>query len=107
VADVLVLPSDLEPHGDVIKEGMCFGLPAVVSDRVGAAADVVEHGENGYIYPCGDWEALAKRLEELASDDNRREVMGRSADRTAKEWDHEITISSLIKTLNTVLKRES
>ena len=36
IADVLILPSDQETWGIVVNEALCFGLPVIVSDQVGA-----------------------------------------------------------------------
>jgi len=59
-ADILVLPSEAEPWGLVVNEAMAAGILPVVSDRVGAAADLVKGV--GEIYPCGDVTALAAAL---------------------------------------------
>jgi glycosyltransferase involved in cell wall biosynthesis len=75
-ADVLVLPSRSEPWGFVVNEAMEFGLPIVASDRVGAAADLVRSGENGYVFPAGDASALADALEKLGGDGASRAAMG-------------------------------
>lgn len=59
-ADILVLPSEAEPWGLVVNEAMAAGTLPVVSDRVGAAPDLVRG--IGEVYPCGDVTALAKAL---------------------------------------------
>ncbi len=65
-ADVLVVSSDFgETWGLVVNEGMNAGLPLILSDRVGCAADLLSEGENGFGYPCGDVEALAGCMREL------------------------------------------
>ena len=65
-ADVLVLPSDGgETWGLVVNEAMACGLPAVVSEAVGCAPDLIEPGETGFSFPLGDIEALAGALEEM------------------------------------------
>jgi len=66
-ADALVLLSDgTETWGLVVNEAMACGLPAVVSDRVGCAPDLVIPGETGYVYPVGNVPALTRCLRELA-----------------------------------------
>ena len=65
VADVLVLPSHQETWGIVINEALSFSLPVIVSDQVGAASDLVHHGQNGYVFPRGDIQALAATIEML------------------------------------------
>jgi glycosyltransferase involved in cell wall biosynthesis len=60
-ADVIVLPSEVERWGLVINEAMAAGVLPVVSDRVGAAPDLV--AGVGEVYPCGDVPALAGALD--------------------------------------------
>jgi glycosyltransferase involved in cell wall biosynthesis len=59
-ADILVLPSEAEPWGLVVNEAMAAGTLPVVSDRVGAAPDLVRGV--GEVYPCGDVAGLATAL---------------------------------------------
>jgi glycosyltransferase involved in cell wall biosynthesis len=66
-ADVLVLPSDGgETWGLVVNEAMACGLPAIVSDAVGCAPDLIDEGKTGFTFPLGDVVALRERLAALA-----------------------------------------
>ena len=80
VADVLVLPSDGgETWGLVVNEAMASGLPAIVSDRVGCAPDLVIPGKTGEIFPCGNISALAQIVLELADNPAHLKAMGDAA----------------------------
>ena len=46
--DVLVLPSRFDSFGMVVAEGMACGLPAIVSDHVGAKEMIIP-GSNGHV----------------------------------------------------------
>ncbi len=60
-ADCLVLPSAHdESWGLVVNEAMATGLPAVVTDQVGCAPDLVIPGETGEICCAADPEDLAR-----------------------------------------------
>lgn len=88
-ADILVLPSYHEPYGLVVNEAMATGALPVVSDRVGAAPDLVDG--IGEVYPCGDVAALAEALRRAlrrlgdpeVSDQVRRRVARHGIDLTA------------------------
>jgi len=68
-SDVLVLPSKgFETWGLVVNEAMCFGLPAIVSDRVGSGYDLIEEGVTGRVIGWDDRERLCDTLRELGSD---------------------------------------
>jgi glycosyltransferase involved in cell wall biosynthesis len=61
--DLLVLPSRYsETWGLVVNEGLQFGLPAIVSDRVGCGPDLIEEGLTGEIFPAGDAPTLRQRI---------------------------------------------
>ncbi len=67
-SNALVLPSDgAETWGLVVNEAFACGIPAVVSDAVGCAPDLIEEGRTGYTYPVGDVERLGCRMLDLKS----------------------------------------
>ena len=68
-ADMLALPSEAtETWGLVVNEAMASGLPAVVSDAVGCADDLVRPLGEKYVFPLGDTEALARALLRMAEE---------------------------------------
>lgn len=56
--DVFVLPSFYEPWGLVVEEAIYWGLPVVVSDRVGSSVDMVEELDTGVIFQSRNKESL-------------------------------------------------
>ena len=76
-SDVLALPSDHgETWGLVVNEGMACGLPAVVSDQVGCASDLIVEGETGWVFPFGQWNDFSKLLAELSKKTKTIREMG-------------------------------
>jgi glycosyltransferase involved in cell wall biosynthesis len=65
MSDLLILPSKHETWGIVVSEAMCFGLPIVASNRIGAAVDLVENGKNGFIFPFNDADILSQSIEKI------------------------------------------
>ena len=77
-SDVVVLPSVREQFGQVIVEGMACGLPAIAVDAHGPAT-IVEHGEDGWLVPPDDEEAMADALVEAVNDAGERRRRGENA----------------------------
>lgn len=71
-SDIFVLPSHAEGFPNVIVEALAAGLP-IVSTDVGAISDSVKNNINGTLVRVGDTKELARALEELILDSDRRE----------------------------------
>ncbi|MGY1685907.1 glycosyltransferase [Geodermatophilus sp. SYSU D00867] len=82
--DVSCLSSVYEGVPMAVIESMASGLPVVATD-CGALRDMVVDGEQGYLVPVGDAEALADRLLRLATDPSLRERMGAAARKRVEE----------------------
>ena len=95
LCDVFVLPSTSEPWGLAVNEVMCAGRAVIVSDQVGAAADLVRDGENGYIFPAKNIEALAQSLEQVLSDPERCRLMGIRSRAIIELWSFREDIAGL------------
>ena len=103
-SDVLVLPSDQETWGIVVNEAMCFGLPVVVSDQVGAARDLVHQGDNGFIFPRGDVEELTRILRQLTElTPEERSTMEAKSRAIIERWSERDLTNSLDEYLESIL----
>ena len=88
-ADVVLVVSESDPSPKVLNEAMNFGLPAVVSDRVGTAGDLIIDGWNGFVVPCGDVDAIAQACERILSDQALAAQMRENALHKIDEWSFE------------------
>lgn len=88
-SDVLVLPSEHEAFGVVVNEAMATGIPAVVSDRVGARLDLIRPGETGETYPMGDITALGAILRKLFFNRDLSKRMGKRAKERMASWSYQ------------------
>jgi glycosyltransferase involved in cell wall biosynthesis len=64
---VLAVPSFYEAFGIVYLEAMSFGLP-IIASTAGGARELVTHGQEGFLVPAGDADALAHHLRTLGRD---------------------------------------
>lgn len=95
-ADVFALLSRHEPWGVVVNEAAACGLPLVLSDRVGAAHDLLRDGENGVLVPADDVSAAAEALTRLAVDPELRRRQGERSRGLARGFGYEPSVESLL-----------
>ena len=82
LADVFLLPSELESFGLSALEAMACEVPVVGSDA-GGLPEVVKHAETGFLLPVGDIDGMAARTVEILKDEEKRRCMGHAARRRA------------------------
>jgi glycosyltransferase involved in cell wall biosynthesis len=95
-ADVFVLLSRHEPWGVVVNEAAACGLPLVLSDRVGAAGDLLRDGENGMLVAPDDVHAAAAALRRLADDPELRCSMGARSRELVAGFGYEPSVENLV-----------
>ena len=90
-ADVFCLPSWWEAMPLSVLEAMAAGLPVVATD-VGDVARAVSDGETGFVVPSKAAEQLARALEPLLTDPERRRRMGAAGrDRVVEHFSADVT----------------
>ncbi len=78
IADLMLLPSELESFGLAALEAMACKVPAI-STNVGGIPELIEHGKNGFLAQVGDVETMAKAAIDLLSDQEKLRKMGELA----------------------------
>jgi glycosyltransferase involved in cell wall biosynthesis len=68
--DVLILPSFSEPWGLVVDEALYYGLPVIVSDKVGCALELVKPGENGEIFKLNNEKDFSLKIDRIIKNYN-------------------------------------
>jgi glycosyltransferase involved in cell wall biosynthesis len=104
-ADMLVHPSQADPHPLICSEGACIGLPMLLSDRIGAVGptDIAREGENALIFPCEDTKVLAELIECLATDGAKRAAMGARSQQIFDELDTAASVGGVRRGIETAL----
>lgn len=73
-ADLVIVPSRVEPFGNVILDAWAAGRPLVAAAAAGPAAHVSD-GENGVLVPIDDPAALAAAVRQVLDDRALREAL--------------------------------
>lgn len=98
--DVVVDPAWLEPFGMVVIEPMACGRVVVGTDK-GGIPEIIRHGENGFLFPPGDEQALAQVLMSILN--NRRECCSRLAKSARQTVLERFTIARQTQQLEEIL----
>jgi N-acetyl-alpha-D-glucosaminyl L-malate synthase BshA len=78
VADLMLLPSELESFGLAALEGMACEVPSIATN-VGGLPEVIDHEKTGFLAPVGDVDMMARCATEILSDEKRLREMSKLA----------------------------
>lgn len=103
-ADLFVLPSEYDPCPLVVPEAMFSGLPVLLSDAVIGRLEMIDHGNSGYAYHCGDTDALAALLQMILGDPALLRRMKEGVARQMERWTAEDLLDSWVGAIETSLR---
>jgi N-acetyl-alpha-D-glucosaminyl L-malate synthase BshA len=78
LADIMLLPSELESFGLAALEAMACEVVPIATD-VGGLPEVIENGRTGFLARVGDVETMARYAIETLSDENKLKEMANRA----------------------------
>ena len=84
LADLMLMPSELESFGLAALESMACKVPAIAT-RVGGVPELIDDGETGLLYDVGDVDAMAEGIVKLLKDRGRFETMRDAARKIAQK----------------------
>jgi starch synthase len=103
--DVLVFPSLFEGFGLVVTEALSQGLPVITTAHT-CGPDVLTEGEDGFIVPIRNPQAIAEKLELLHRDRERLRAMSEVARRKAETLTWESYRHGVVSVVREVLDLE-
>src|SRR5579862_5930111 len=83
VADVMLLPSQLESFGLAALEAMACEVVPIATNE-GGVPEVIEHGKTGFLANVGDVDAMARDAIAILSDEVKLKQMGEQARASAQ-----------------------
>ena len=96
-SDILVLPSRSEGLSVVGVQALGMGLALVLSDA-GGNRELVRDGENGFLFPTGDMDALTASLQKLLEDP----VVLQSAQQKSRDLAHAFDLETIVARYETI-----
>ncbi len=99
-ADVLILPSSSETWGLVVNEAMQFGLPVIVSDKVGCRRDLVVSGETGFIFKNNDPNDFKKYILKFMNNQELIKTMSEKAQMKISDYTIDKAVKGILEAIN-------
>jgi glycosyltransferase involved in cell wall biosynthesis len=96
IYDIFVLPSLNEGMGRVLVEAMALGKP-IVASNAGGIPDLITHGKTGYLVPPKNSKELAKYIQILLENKEKRVKMGLAGKKMALNFSKEIMVSKTVE----------
>ena len=107
IADVFLLPSELESFGLAALEAEACEVP-VIATRIGGIPEVVTDGETGFLSEIGDTEKMSDDVMKFLNDEEMRVTFGTKARELAvSRYSSELVIPQYIKFYEKVLGEKS
>ncbi len=105
-ADLFVLPSDYDPCPVVVCEAMICGCPVILSDQIRGRFDLVRPGFTGDIFPVGDTDALADKLQILLSSPAQLASLSRNARERLTTWSPRESVAGIVEAIAIAVSRK-
>jgi glycosyltransferase involved in cell wall biosynthesis len=105
-ASIMVLSSRSEGFGMVLIEAMACGLPCVSFDCPSGPSDIITDGDDGFLVPNTNIEALADKIIFLIENREERIRMGKNAKENAKKYLPENIISQWNKLFTSIIEEK-
>ncbi len=105
IVDLYTVISDYDPSPKAMNEAMNFELPAIVTDIVGTAYDLVNDSENGYIIKVGDIDTLAQKIDYLNKNREIAQQMGKKSLEIVNNWTFEKDAYYINEAIKRIIKK--
>ena len=84
LADLMLMPSEMESFGLAALEAMACGVPTIATD-VGGVPELIDDGRNGLLFGVGDVDSMAAAAIGLLRDEPRLRQMSDAGRKTAQD----------------------
>jgi len=101
-AQIFVFTSRHEGFPNALLEALYFGVPSISSNCPHGPADMITDGENGFLVPVGDVDALAKKMQVLMNSLELREKFRNKALESTKKYEMEYIAAQWMEVIKSV-----
>ena len=107
VTDIYIHAAHVDTFPTTILESLACGIP-VVATAVGGIPEQIVDGETGFLVPPGDAQAMAARIEQILSNNDLYQQMGRAAvDSAQRRFDLERAAEDYLNWYEDIIGRKT
>lgn len=106
MCDFLVLGSEFDQWGLCVNEAFAASKTAIVTQTCGAAGELVKDGVNGFVVEPGNADALAEKMQTLASNATLREGLSKRARQSVEKWSPSMFAANLMELADRLIRAE-
>lgn len=99
---IFVLSSNYEGFPNALCEAMASGIACISSDCISGPSELITNGDNGYLFPVGDVDALAKQLESVIDDEDKRKQLGDNASKAVAHLELNAIVDKWLNTITSL-----
>lgn len=104
LADLLILPTYTDTWGMVVNEAMACGLPVIVSQAAGCAADLVRENWNGMLVTPRDIPSIERTIGGLALQPDLCKTMGTRSREDIRSYSPKVWSSSVARAIQVIVE---
>lgn len=102
-AKLFVFTSEHEGFPNALLEALYFGLPCISTDCPHGPADMISDGENGFLVPVGNVDALAERMKQLMNSEKLQATFRKNAIISTRKYEMEPIAAQWMEVIQNVV----
>ncbi|MBQ4915642.1 glycosyltransferase family 4 protein [Maribacter sp. MMG018] len=104
-AAMFVFTSEHEGFPNALLEALYFGVPSISTNCPHGPSDMIADGENGFLVPVGDVNALAKKMQLLMNNPELRDKFSQGALESTKKYEMEPIAQQWMQVITSVTSK--
>ena len=104
-SSIYVMSSRYEGFGMVLVEAMSCGLPVISFDCPCGPKDIIKNNEDGFLIEFGNIEKMAKKIEELIINGEKRKLFGKNAKKNVQIFSQDKVMNQWKELFESMVRR--